>query len=191
VCCCRLSQCFLLSSDQGRPQTHSDNSALYPTVRNDIVQSKGLVREEDYIRNNIGKGRLKCQGNCETCQPCHSHSLKLGSDTRNYQHSGNGDYNPGYPDAIPDILTSCLEAPAFLAIAVSPRRNSSPTIAQSVERLTICIRSVNRSDSYHSFATQMPACCWKTLGPRIPGAVSVCERSCRGTGHRPPLAHPR
>src|SRR2546428_126928 len=98
----------LLSSDQGRPQTHPDNSALYPAVRNDIVQSKCLVREEEYTRNNIGKGCLQSQGNCEACQPCHGESLKLGSDTRNYQHSGNGDYNPGYPNAITDIPNELL-----------------------------------------------------------------------------------
>src|SRR2546425_12639657 len=55
----------LLSSDQGRPQTHPDNCALYPAVRNDIVQSKCLVREKEYTRNYIGKGCLKGQGNCE------------------------------------------------------------------------------------------------------------------------------
>src|SRR6266849_11184032 len=49
------------------------------------------------------------------------------------------------------FLTSCLEAPALLAMAVSPRRNSSPTIAQRTVTLTICTNSVKRSDSSHSF----------------------------------------
>src|SRR5712691_9935601 len=91
----------LLSSDQGRPQAHPDDCSLYPTVRDDIVQSKGLVREEEDPRNNVGKGCLKSQGNCEACQPRDSQSLKLGSDPRNYQDSSDGDYNPGDPDAIP------------------------------------------------------------------------------------------
>src|SRR6266567_1720606 len=43
----------LLCSDQGRPQTHPDNCTLYPTVGNDVVQSKGLVREEQDPCNNI------------------------------------------------------------------------------------------------------------------------------------------
>jgi len=50
------------------------------------------------------------------------------------------------------FLTSCLEAPALLAMAVSPRRNSSPTIAQRTVTLTICINSVKRSGSSLSFS---------------------------------------
>src|SRR5437867_6303864 len=80
---------------------------LYLTIRSDIVQSKRLVREEEYTRNNIGKGCLKGQGNCEACQPCHGQSLKLVGDTRNYRHSRNCGYTPGYLDAtsnVPDEL---------------------------------------------------------------------------------------
>ena len=60
-----------------------------------------FVREEEYPRNNVGKSCLKSQGNCETCQPGNSQSLKLGSYPGNYQHSSDGDNNPGYPNAIP------------------------------------------------------------------------------------------
>jgi hypothetical protein len=40
-------------------------------------------------------------------------------------------------------------------LAISPRRNNSPTIAQRATTLTICTRSANRSDSSHPFSVHM------------------------------------